>query len=128
MVASLFTSLFILSDFVVGVLLIMGGAKLAFQQSELRAATFVPGMGLVLLGVLALVFSRKAISKVRWLYLTRVLVYLALLVALTGAFLQHWFQKNGAAGRGDWQLLLLGGVFLFFNVVGYAVWARQGQR
>ena len=117
--------LFTLSDFVVGVLLIMGGAKLAFPQRELRAATFVPGMGLVLLGVLALVFSRKAASKVRWLYLPRVLVYLALFVFLLGAFLQNWFRKNGAVERGDWQLLILGGVFLFSNAVGCAVWARE---
>jgi hypothetical protein len=121
-------SLFILSDFIVGVLLIMGGARLAFHQSDLRAATFVPGISLVLLGVLALVFSRKAISKVRWLYLPRVLVYLALFIFLIGVFLQNWFQKNGAVERGDWQLFLLGGVFLFSNVVSYAVWARQGQR
>jgi hypothetical protein len=120
--------LFMLSDFVVAVLIIMGGAKLAFQQSEMRAAIFIPGMGLVLLGVLGLVFSRKAMNKVRWLYLPRVLVYLALFVLLTGAFLQNWFHKNGAVERGDWQLFVLGGIFLFSNVVGYAVWARQGQR
>ena len=121
-------ALFTLSDFVVGVLLIMGGAKLAFQQGELRAANVIPGMGLVLLGVLALVFSRKAVSKVRWMYLPRVLVYVSLFVFLTGAFLQNWFQKSGAIERGDWQLFLCGGIFLFSNVIGYAVWARQGQR
>jgi hypothetical protein len=119
-------ALFMLSDFVVGVLVIMGGTKLAFQQSEPRATTFVPGMGLVLLGVLAIAFTRKAIRKVRWLYLPRVLVYLGLLVLLIGAFLQNWFQRNGAVAVGDWQLLLIGGVFLFSNAVGYGVWARQG--
>ncbi len=118
-------SLFTLSDFVLGVLLIMGGAKLALQQGNLRTATFVPGMGLVLLGVLALVFSSKAKSKVRWLYLPRVLIYLALFAVLTGAFIQNWLQKNGAVEKGDWQMLIIGGIFLFSNAVGYAVWGPQ---
>lgn len=118
-------SLFTLSDFVLGLLLIMGGAKLAFQQGDLQTATFVPGMGLVLLGVLTLVVSRKAMSKVGWLYLPRVLIYVALLVVLTGAFIQRWFQKNGAVEKGDWQLLIFGGIFLISNAVGYAVWGRQ---
>jgi hypothetical protein len=119
------SSLFTLSDFVLGLFLIIGGVNLAFTHSDFHLGRVVPGVGLALLGVLALSFGPKVASKERWLYLPRILVYFAMFVVLAGAFMQNWFQKHGAVEKGDWYLLLIGGLFLFSNAVGYAAWGRQ---
>jgi drug/metabolite transporter (DMT)-like permease len=113
---------------VLGLFLIIGGMNLALMHGDFQLGRFVPGVGLALLGLLAFVFGPKAASKERRLYLPRILVYFALFVALAGAFTQNWFQKNGAVEKGDWYLLTIGGLFLFSNAVGYAIWGRQNAQ
>jgi hypothetical protein len=122
------SSLFTLSDFVLGLFLIIGGANLAFTHSDFNLGRLVSGLGLALLGILALLFGPKAARKERWLYLPRIVVYFAMFGVLGGAFAQNWFQKHGAVEKADWYLLLIGGLFLFSNVVGYAAWGRQGTQ
>ena len=113
-------SLFTVSDFVLGLLLIIGGLNLALPHGNFRLATFIPGVGLAFLGVFAFALRTKA--KESRLFLPRVLVYGALFLVLTGAFIQNWFQQNGAVRNGDWCVVVIGGIFLLSNAVGYAVW------